>query len=121
MNALIDTRRMRIVFALLLASFILGSCSEDQPTETPPPTKAKPEYPVAKTKMVYSGMCALCHGLDGKLAVAGAKDLSQSTLTLEERIVMITDGKGAMTPFKDRLTEEQIRHLAMYVESLREQ
>lgn len=111
---------MRIVISLFVSLLLLSSCSEEKPVEnTADQKKTKPEYPVARTKMIFSGMCALCHGEDGKLAVAGAKDLSESTMTLEERIAMITDGKGAMTPFKDRLSAEEIKHLAMYLESLR--
>ncbi len=72
-----------------------------------------------KGKLVYKQYCVICHGADGKLAVSGATDLSASTVTLEERINQITNGKGLMTPYKDILSKEQIQSVAEYIEELR--
>jgi mono/diheme cytochrome c family protein len=106
---------MRTFLYFSVLCIVLTSCGQEEQAEKP----AKNDYPVARTKMIYSGMCALCHGVDGTMQISGAKDLSESTLTLPERIVMIKHGKGTMTPFKDRLSDEEIKHLAMYLESLR--
>ena len=73
-----------------------------------------------KGKLVYKQYCVICHGADGKLAVSGATDLSQSTISLEERITQITNGKGLMTPYKGILSEEQIASVAEYIGDLRE-
>ena len=73
-----------------------------------------------KGKLVYKQYCVICHGADGKLAVSGATDLSQSTISLEERITQITNGKGLMTPYKGILSEGQIASVAEYIEDLRE-
>ena len=52
--------------------------------------------------------------MDGSLKLNGAKDFSESTLNLEERINIITEGKNTMTPFSGILTDEQIKSLAEY-------
>ena len=73
-----------------------------------------------KGKLIYKQYCVICHGADGKLAVSDAKDLSVSTIDLEERINQITNGKGLMTPYKDILSEDQIESVALYIEELRQ-
>ena len=71
-----------------------------------------------KGKLIYKQYCVICHGSDGKLGVSDATDLSTSTASLEDRIDQITNGKGLMTPYKDILSEEQIKSVAEYVEEL---
>ncbi len=58
--------------------------------------------------------CVNCHGIDGSLMTNGAKDLRYSTLSLDERILVITQGRNAMTAFENTLTKEQIHTLAEY-------
>ena len=69
---------------------------------------------------LYQTRCALCHGENGKLMLAGATDLSKSQLSLEERIQVISNGRNTMTPFKDILSGEDIEALAEYIGSLRQ-
>ena len=73
-----------------------------------------------KGKLIFKQYCIVCHGADGKLAVSGAKDLSVSTLSKEERILQVTNGKGLMTPYKDILSAEQIANVVDYLEELRQ-
>lgn len=72
-----------------------------------------------KGKLIFKQYCVACHGADGKLGISGAKDLSISTLDLAERINQVTNGKGLMTPYKDILSEDQIKAVCEYVEELR--
>jgi len=72
-----------------------------------------------KGKLIYKQYCVACHGMDGKLAVSGAKDLSISELSIEERIEQVTNGKGLMTPYKDILSAAQIEAVCEYVAELR--
>jgi mono/diheme cytochrome c family protein len=65
-------------------------------------------------KTIFQKNCTICHGVDGKLELNGAKDLSLSQLTLNERIAQITNGKGLMTSFKGVLTEKKIKAVAEY-------
>ena len=53
-------------------------------------------------------------------AAPAANDaVSISTITLEERITQVTNGKGLMTPFKEILTEAEIKAVAEYTLSLK--
>ncbi len=63
---------------------------------------------------VFRLYCVTCHGADGRLGMNGAKDLSKSALALEERVALITKGKGLMTPFGELLAPEEIRAVAEY-------
>lgn len=95
----------------LFSTLVLFSCAESNPT-TP---DGKPDG-----KALYEQNCSICHGDDGKMGSAGAKDLSISTMSLEERMSIIKTGKGGMAPFgDDLLNEEQRKAVAEYIESFR--
>ena len=68
---------------------------------------------------IFKKYCILCHGADGKLGLNGAKDLTVSPLTKAERIVLIANGKNAMTPFKGILSASEIEAVAEYTMSLK--
>jgi cytochrome c6 len=70
--------------------------------------------------LVYKQYCKTCHGAKGKLGLSGAKDLSQSELTLEERKYIIVHGKNTMTPFKKILSDKEIDAVAKYTQKLSE-
>lgn len=67
---------------------------------------------------IFRQYCVTCHGADGKLGLNGAKDLTVSILTIEERINVITYGKKVMTPFNEVLTPEEIKAVAEYTQKL---
>lgn len=95
---------------IIFGSLLFFSCAPNNPT-TP---DGKPDG-----KALYEQNCAVCHGEDGKMGSAGAKDLSVSALNAEQRFSIITNGKGAMTPFKDVLDEEQRKAVAAYLDELK--
>jgi len=64
----------------------------------------------------YKTFCAACHGFDGTLGVNGAKDLSISTLPIEESVAQVYFGKGLMTPFKGLLKDHEIVAVSKYIE-----
>lgn len=68
---------------------------------------------------LYKQNCVICHGLDGKLGVNGSKDLTKSDLTLDERVTIITKGKGAMAPYEKVLSKKEIRAIAKYTQKLK--
>jgi mono/diheme cytochrome c family protein len=70
-------------------------------------------------KAIFTSYCAACHGQDGKLGLAGAKNLTTSTLTDEEVVNIITNGKNAMSPYKKVLNAEEIDAVAAYVKVFR--
>ena len=68
---------------------------------------------------VFRKNCITCHGADGKLGLNGAKDLSASAISVEERMEIITNGKKLMTPFKALLSAEEIKAVATYTMTLK--
>ena len=74
---------------------------------------------VLSGKELYEASCSPCHGDDGKLQKLGATDLSLTTMDIFSKIEIVKKGKGAMTPFEDQLTEDQIKSVVEYTESLK--
>lgn len=64
---------------------------------------------------LYNNNCALCHGSDGKLGAAGAKDLSITTLETAGITTIILNGKGAMPAAQ--VTNAQADAIAAYVDA----
>jgi mono/diheme cytochrome c family protein len=102
---------MKVVFSILLLAF-LASCDQGHSGQK------DPNAPIQAAEL-YQKKCSICHGDDGKLAVAGAKDLTKSTLSVEEIDAQIAFGKGTMPPHKDVLTKEEIRAIAEFTLTLR--
>ena len=98
---------------LTLFSFLLLACSGEDSKQT---TEDAPKDPRAKTYLKY---CMSCHGASGTMGFGGSADLTTSTMSLEEIITMIKEGKNAMIGMEDVMTEEEIREVATYVESMR--
>lgn len=65
--------------------------------------------------VIYKKLCVTCHGKDGKKGLAGAFDLSISTLSQTEKIDVITNGRGSMAAYKDQLTGAQIENVASFL------
>lgn len=63
--------------------------------------------------------CVNCHGVDGRLGDNGAKDLSQSPLSLHDRIQIISNGRNLMTPFSGVLNKKEIEAVAKYTFKLK--
>lgn len=68
---------------------------------------------------IYKTHCAICHGDDGRKGFADAKVLPESGLRLEERILLITNGRNTMMPYSGILSEEEIEAVAEYTLSLK--
>lgn len=68
---------------------------------------------------IFRKYCVTCHGSDGKLGLSGAKNLTVSALTQEERIAMISNGKGLMAAYKGTLSDAEIQAVAEYTLQLK--
>jgi len=79
--------------------------------ETPAETSTKGDANAGKT--VFTDNCSGCHGLSGT-GGNGGPDLSSMT-DVQRVIGQVTNGGGGMPPFKDNLTQKQIRDVAAYV------
>lgn len=73
----------------------------------------------------YKAKCAMCHGADGKGAMAkkmGSHDLTDPAVQgMSEADIakVVSDGKGKMTGFKGKLSDDQIKGVAAYVKTLK--
>ena len=100
---------------LILAIGLIGACGSEEPTnERKRRPKPKKKVVTDLGEKLYKNKCVICHGIDGTLEFNGAKRIPESLLTLEERIELINNGKGLMTPFKGILTEEEMKAVAEY-------
>lgn len=63
---------------------------------------------------LYSKKCASCHGEQGDLTMGGAKKIKETQLTKEQIALQISEGKGSMPRFGDRLSKEEIDALSVY-------
>ena len=72
------------------------------------------EKQLSAGEKIFKQYCILCHGADGKLGLNGAKDLTATVLSEDERIALVTKGKNTMTPFESILTPDQIRAVVAY-------
>jgi mono/diheme cytochrome c family protein len=71
----------------------------------------------AHGKAVYINYCMRCHGNDGKLGIAGAKDLTASMLDKNQMMDRIANGKNAMPAFGKILSEEEIMATVAYIKA----
>ena len=101
---------MKILLILCGVIVLLWACGAKESTNT---------NGVVGGEQVFKKYCLLCHGVDGKLGLNGAKDLTASTLSKAERIVLIKNGKNAMTPFEGLLSESEIEAVAEYTMQLK--
>lgn len=97
---------------ILLSFFVIMSCHNENSVVVEN-TTVEPDG-----ALLYKERCISCHGADGKLGFAGAKDLTLSKKTHQEIITQVTNGKGAMTPFKNILAPEEIDAVSSYAVSL---
>lgn len=108
-------------FFLLLAVcawLLLGAC-EKQTKPTTSHSESKVTSSISNGEKTFKTYCVACHGIAGNMGNNGAHDLSQSALTLEERIAVISTGRNQMTAFKNVLSPSEIQHVAEYIEKLR--
>ena len=114
----IDTvKNIKLALGVFLTIIIIIACGGGGPNEPrKPPKRVKPKAKKITDAghKLYKNKCVICHGIKGDLEYNGAKNIQDSALSLEDRMELISNGKGLMTPFKGVLSEEQIRQVAEY-------
>jgi len=72
---------------------------------------------VEKGRVIFTTICAQCHGEDGKKRRFQAADLTLSKLTLEQRIETVLSGIPftVMRSFQNELSKEEIQEVAKYI------
>ncbi|MFP5469955.1 MAG: c-type cytochrome, partial [Bacteroidia bacterium] len=93
--------------------FVFVSCSENKPAENS-------ELKEISGEKIYNQWCVVCHGYKGNANIGGAKDLSVSPLSSDEKTHIILNGSAnkLMRGFQNDLSEEELEALLQYVESL---
>ena len=102
-------RTNRVVLALVASSFLLAAPAFGQGAAS-----------------LYKSRCAGCHGADGKGDTGIGRSMHMRSLASpevqkesnQELTTMISDGKGAMPAFKDKLSGAQIKDLVGYIREL---
>lgn len=107
------SKTMRSTLLISFSLLILTACVGDK-------TPSNGKLSESEIEREYGFKCALCHGKDGNSLIKLAPNLTESTLSLDERISIISHGKNTMPPQKDVLDENMIRGLAEYVATFRE-
>ncbi len=85
---------------------------------------AVPAMAAEDGKALFESKCAMCHGKDGvaKPFAKGAgnfNDPKWQAAKPEAAIVQtVTDGKGKMPSYKDKLKPEEIKAIAAYIKTL---
>jgi mono/diheme cytochrome c family protein len=116
---------MKKFWILLLLAGIVYACGGAEASEEAEDTStaaadAAPAKETADGQKVYKTYCVTCHGIYGDMGASGAFNLQTSELAVAERVTVITNGRNAMTPFKDILSEEEIQAVAEYTLTLAE-
>lgn len=108
-------------FVLGLILFIFSCGNKIQEKNNPKGnTKSQQEDLKTTGETNYQKFCVSCHGSDGKLGVAGAKDLPTSIMSQQERELIIRNGKGSMPAFgTEKMTDLQVKDLAEYTFTLK--
>jgi cytochrome c6 len=119
---MITGMRIRGLFSILIILSItlyFGACGSADASNNSGDGADQAATASADGEEVYQKYCVLCHGSDGKLAINGAKDITISQLTREERITLIREGKGLMTPFEGILSQDEIEAVVSYSMTLK--
>lgn len=100
------------------SSTVIGGSSAAAPAETESSSEA-PAGDAAAGKAVFTSNCGGCHTL-ADAATAGAVGPNLDEAKPDAALVTdrVTNGKGVMPPFKDKLSEEDIANVAAYVSSV---
>lgn len=99
-------------FGIFLLIVLVSSCGGQEVEKV----NENGEVEQLSGEVLYSNHCSNCHGADGKLGASGAKDLTQSTMTLEEVKSLLKTGRKAMPVMKEILeTEENITSVSEFV------
>jgi predicted CXXCH cytochrome family protein len=76
---------------------------------------------------VYNANCKSCHGATGTpnpamakmMGIKAATDPDIKKLTADEMFASVKNGKGKMKPFKDKLTDDQIKDSVTFYRGLK--
>ena len=104
----------RISFFLLIVGCIAGCSGNNGQADS---TNDNADTKIA-AKNLFEQKCIACHGNDGTAGIAGAANLQTISITDEQIVQSISNGKGNMPAFKDMLSQDDINAVKDYVKGL---
>ena len=114
-----------ISLLMLLMAYGLSEMNKKHMTSAKPvvtvDSTASASDKLAAGKALYTQYCVRCHGADGKLMMAGSKDLSVSTATADYAAALINAGKSNMPAFGNNkpLNKTDVDAVVQYIQTLR--
>lgn len=109
-----------MVLKICISSFLFLTCFACSSNGTIERTDEAERSTTVPAKELYFEYCSACHGSDGKLGTAGAKDLTKSKLPAAEVESRIKNGKNGMPPMKELLgSKKNITAVTEYVLRMR--
>lgn len=107
----------RSILFLFIAAWIASCGGSETATNGLAKAEAQDNRAIDGEK-IFKQYCVTCHGVYGDMGVGGAANLSESQLSVEERILVITNGRNTMASFSSLLSEEKIKAVAEYTTQL---
>ena len=123
--------KLVMLAAVILAIFLIGSCTQTEnpgtPSSTPTPAAKATATPdeFATARVNFAKHCVACHGAQGE---GGVKTVDEKTLkvpslstghalkhTDEDFVEQIMKGGDGMPEFKDKLSPDEINLLVRFV------
>lgn len=120
--AVVAYKKSNKILAVISLLFIVGAYGLAEMGKNGIKTKPSEFDSVATAdlgKTIYEKKCANCHGADGKLGLSGAKDLTASVLSRDEKTALIKSGKNSMMSFSGQLDDVQINAVVDFVENMK--
>jgi len=103
-----------LVLLFLLGPYCASEEASNSDTQNKSETGSSEEQLLKKGAKIFKTYCVNCHGMDGKMGFNGAKDLTQTELTMTQRKLLIANGKKTMMAFKNILSPEEISAVGRY-------
>ncbi len=112
--------RLFLAFAAIF-TFVVACSNANSKSSTTTEAIAATSPDAPDGEKLYKQYCVICHGVYGDMGTNGAFNLTTSTLSDEERIAVITNGREGtqMVGFKSTLDEAKIKAVAAYIVKLK--
>lgn len=99
-------------YFFIIPSLLLISCAQENASADTSPKEIS-------GKDIYNKWCVVCHGEIGNATIGGAKDLSISPLSADEKKHIVLNGSEnkLMRGFKNDLSEKELEALLNHLEN----
>lgn len=107
-------KKINLIFAFVCVTIGLIACNGT--------SKSKEDTTITSNRdagEIYTAYCVQCHGTDGKKGTLGAKDLTITALSFQEKVDIISNGRRSMPGYKSSMSTKEIENVARYIENLK--